>query len=137
MHMRLLADSTGVLELAAAILAWGGMIVAGVGGLIDDIAVSFAVPGVCLVLALMNIRFTPRSKYNALKLRIFLVFVLFLFVFLLSSLMYQDRAVLKALLQDNPVLYSFAYFTSGALVVAGLAGLVYWKLRPELWRGKG
>jgi hypothetical protein len=126
-----------VLELPAAILEWGGMIVAGVGGLIDDIAVSFAVPAACLVLALINIRFTPRSKYNALKLRMFLVFVLFLFVFLLSSLMCQDRAVVKALWQDNPVLYSLAYFLSGALIVAGVAGLVYWKLRPELWRGKG
>lgn len=113
------------------------MIVPGIDGLIKDIEVSFVLPAVGFVLALMNIRFTPRSKYNALKLRIFLVFVLFLFVFLLSSLMYQDRAVLKALLQDNPVLYSFAYFTSGSLVVAGLAGLVHWKLRPELWRGKG
>lgn len=111
--------------------------IVGVGGLIDDIAVSFMVPTVCLVLALINIRFTPRSKYNALKLRIFLVFVLFLFVFLLSSLMCQDRAVLKALWQDNPVLYSFAYFLSGAAVVAGVAGLVFWKLRPDLWRGKG
>jgi len=113
------------------------MIVTGIDGLIQDITVSFVLPAVGLVLALINTRFTPRSKYNALKLRLFLIFLLFLFVFLLTSLMYQDRAVLKALLQDNPVLYSFSYFTSGALVVAGLAGLVYWKLRPELWRGKG
>ena len=123
--------------LAAAILEWGGMIVPGVGGLIDDIAVSFAVPAVGLVLALINIRFTPRSKYNALKLRIFLVFLLFLFAFLVSSLMYQDRAVLKALWQDNPILYSLVYLLNGALVVAGVAVLVYWKLRPELWRGNG
>lgn len=126
-----------VIELAGAILEWGSMIVAGIGGLIDDIAISFAVPAACLVLALINIRFTPRSKYNALKLRIFLVFVLFLFVFLLSGLMYQDRAVLKALWQHHPIFYSFAYFLSGALLVVGVAGLAYLKLRPELWRGKG
>ena len=112
------------------------MIVAGVDGLINDIEVSFVVPAASLVLALINIRFTPRSKYNALKLRIFLVFVLFLFVSLLSSLIYKDRAVVKALWQDNPVLCSLAYFLSGALVVAGVASLVYWKLRPELWRDR-
>lgn len=113
------------------------MITVDVYGLTQDVLVSFGLPALALVLASINIRFTPRSKYNALKLRLFLVFVLFLFVFLLSSLMYQDRAVLIALWQDNPVLYSLAYFLSGAVVIAGVAGLVYWKLRPELWRGKG
>jgi glucose-6-phosphate-specific signal transduction histidine kinase len=113
------------------------MIVAGADGLIRDIAVSFVVPAVCLALALINIRSTPRSKYNPLKLRLFLIFVLFLFASFLSTLMYQDRVVLKALWRDNPVLYSFVYFLSGALVVAGVVGLVYWKLRPELWKGKG
>jgi len=110
------------------------VIVAGVDGLIQDIVVSFVVPTVCLVLALINIRFTPRSKYKALKLRLFLIFVLLFFAFLLSSLMYQDRAVLKALWLDNRVLYSFVYFLSGVLVLTGVSALIYCKLRPELWK---
>ena len=113
------------------------MIVPGMDGLIQDIEVSFGLPAVGFVLALINIRFTPRSKYNALKLRLFLIVVLLMFAYCVSSVISQDRAVLRALWQDNPVLCSFVYFLGGALVVAGVAGLVYWKLRPELWRGKG
>ncbi len=111
------------------------MIVAGVDGLMKDIEVCFVLPAAGLVVALINIRFTPRSKYNALKLRLFLIFDHFLFAFLLSSLLYQDHAVLRALWEENPVLYSFVYFLSGALTVAGVTSLVYWKLRPERWKG--
>ena len=112
------------------------MITAGVDGLIKNIEVTFVVPAVVLLLALLNIRFTPRSKYNALKLRLFLIVVLLMFAYCVSSVISQDSAVLKALWQDNPILYSFVYSLSSILLLIGIAALVYWKLRPELWRRK-
>jgi glucose-6-phosphate-specific signal transduction histidine kinase len=112
------------------------MITAGVDGLIKDIEVTFVVPAVVLLLALLNIRFTPRSKYNALKLRLFLIVVLLMFAYCVSSVISQDSTVLKSLWLGNPVLYSFVYLLSGTLVIAGISSLLYWKLRPQLWRGK-
>ncbi len=112
------------------------MSIPGVDGLIEDLKVTFAVPAAGLIIALMNIRFTPRSKFNGLKLRLFLVFVLLLFATSLSVLMFQDRAVLKALWQSNPTLYSVVYLLSTVVVVIGVSALAYWKLRPAVWTWK-
>jgi glucose-6-phosphate-specific signal transduction histidine kinase len=112
------------------------MIIISVDGLIRDIEVSFGLPAIGFALALINIRFTPRSKFNALKLRFSLTFVLLLFAYLIGNLMYQDRAVLLSLWADSPILYSLVYTLSGVLVLTSIIAVYYWKLRPELWRRK-
>lgn len=63
-----------------------------------------------------------------------LSFVLLLFVCLLSILMFQDGEVLVALWRESPILYSFVYAASAVFIVSGVAGLIYWKLRPKLWK---
>jgi hypothetical protein len=63
-----------------------------------------------------------------------LAFSIAIFLYLICSLMFQDRLVLVSLWQSDRVLYSFVYFAAGLLTLAGLGVLVYWKLRPDLWR---
>lgn len=110
------------------------MDVPGVTGLLEDIKVAFVLPivGFCMFWILLKV--TPRSKFNALLRRLSLMFVLALFVVVLSALMFQDRAVLIALWMQNPLLYSCVYALFGVVVVSGLAVLCYSKLRPNLWR---
>jgi hypothetical protein len=110
------------------------MIVAGVSGLIEDIGVSFGLPLFFLCLALVNIRVSSRRKYAGLKLRVSLVFSIGLFGYLISSLMLQDRFVLASIWKGSPALYSLLYVVGAVLVLVGIAGLAYWKLRPSLWR---
>lgn len=110
------------------------MDVAGISGLMEDIGVSFGLPLFFLGLALANIRISSRRKYAGLKLRVSLVFSITLFAYLICSLMFQDRFVLGTIWKQNPILYSLVYAIGSVLVLAGIAALVYSKLRPALWR---
>lgn len=110
------------------------MDIVGIGGLAEDIGVSFGLPILFICLALANIKISSRRKYAGLKLRLSLIFSIALFTYLITSLMFQDRVVLASVWKDNPVLYSFVYSVGGVLVLVGISTLAYWKLRPELWR---
>lgn len=110
------------------------MNVAGVQEVIKDIEFAFALPFVGFVLALINIKMTPRSKFNRLKLQLSLSFVLVLFVCLSSVLMFQDRVVLLALWESSPVIYSFIYSICVLSMVGALIGIIHWKLRPRQWK---
>jgi hypothetical protein len=111
------------------------MNVAGIQELIKDVEFAFGLPLVGFVLALINIRMTRRSKFNPLKVRLSLSFVLVLFV-CLCVLMFQDRLVLINLWRCSPVMYSFVYCVIALLVVVAIIGLVYWKLRPGQWKDR-
>ncbi len=114
------------------------MIVVGVDRLIEDIEVSFWLPAVTFAMMTILTKLTSRSERGKasapLTIRISLIFVLLLFAFTISCTMYQDRGVLLSLWERSPVLYSLLYLIGGALILAGIAALVYWKLRPALWR---
>ena len=105
-------------------------------GLILDIKVAFGVPVVIFIMYSILARVTRGSKVGPWLDCLFLSFVLLLFTASMSTLMYQDRVVLKALWQGNPVLYSLIYTLGSVLIATGLAVVAYWKLRPELWRRK-
>lgn len=109
--------------------------IVGVGGLAEDIGVSFGLPILFMSLALVNITISSRRRYAGLKLRLSLIFSIALFTYLILSLLFQDRLVLSAIWHSGPVLYSFVYSVAGVSVLVGVVGLAYWKLRPELWRG--
>jgi hypothetical protein len=111
--------------------------VAGISGLMKDIAVSFALPLLFLCLALVNIKLSSRRKYAGLKLRLSLIFSIGLFLYLLFSLMLQDRFVLEAIWRSSPAFFSCLYTVTAVLVCTGIAGLTYWQLRPKLWRQNG
>jgi hypothetical protein len=112
------------------------MAIEGVSGLAGDIAVSFGLPILFICLASANIAISSRRKrnYAGLKLRLSLIFSIGLFVYLITSLMFQDRLVLASIWQGSPLLYSFVFSLSGLLVFSGITTLAYWKLRPQLWR---
>lgn len=107
----------------------------GVNGLIEDIRAGFLLPGIGLVIALINIRFTRDRRVRAERLRIALSILLVLFLVFLSALLLRDRSVLVALWNESPALYSFVYSISCVFVIAGVAAVVHWKLRPKLWLG--
>jgi amino acid transporter len=108
-----------------------------VARLVGDICVSFGLPLLFICLALANIAISStrgNRKYARLKLRLSLAFSIAVFLYLICSLMFQDRFVLMSLWQRNRVFYSLVYSAAGFLTFAGLGMLVYWKLRPDLWR---
>jgi hypothetical protein len=104
-----------------------------VGRLVEDIGVSFGLPFLFLLLALVNIKLSRRT-YSGLKLRLSLIFVMVLFGYLICSLMFQDREALEAIWRSSPVFYSLVYSLGAIFVVCGIVALTYWKLRPEMWR---
>jgi NADH:ubiquinone oxidoreductase subunit 2 (subunit N) len=108
--------------------------IVGIDGLIEDICVSFGLPILFLCLALANIKFSSRRKFNGLKMRLSLTFAITLFAYLICTLMFQDRAVLEAISHRNPVFYLLVYSVAGVLIFVSIGALAYWKLRPELWR---
>jgi len=110
------------------------MNIPGVDGLIQDIEAPFVLLGIALVIMTVNSRMARHSKSYLLTTRLVLICMFMSFVAMLCALLYQDRAVLIAIWGQNPVFYSLAYVLGGVLVVAMVAALVYWKLRPELWR---
>ena len=112
------------------------MQVGNVNGLIGDVKVAFVLPIVAFVVFTVVTKFTPHSKVNALMQRLSLVFVLLLFMFLLSALMFQDRGELVAIWRSSPIAYTFVYAICSLIVVAIIACLTHWKLRPELWSRK-
>jgi hypothetical protein len=109
------------------------MNITGIDGLIKDIEFSFALPSIVFVMALINIRLTPRSKYNGLKLRLVLIAVIIMFIYALGSLMFQDRSVLTAIWLASPIGYSCLYCACILILIAAIAGLINWKLRPARW----
>jgi hypothetical protein len=102
--------------------------------LIQDIEAPIKLLAISLFILYINSRMARRSESYLIIARATLTFLLFCFVVMLCGLMYQDRATLEALWMQNPPLYSLAYITGCILVLAGVAALSYWKLRPELWR---
>jgi len=108
-----------------------------VARLVGDICVSFGLPFLFICLALANIaisRARGNRKFAGLKLRLCLIFAIALFFYCICSLMSQDRFVVMSLWQSDRVFYSFVYSAAGILTFSGLVVLVYWKLRPDLWR---
>ncbi len=107
------------------------------GGLVEDICVSFGLPLLFICLALANISISKsrgNRKHAGLKLRLSLIFSIALFTYLICSLMFQDRLLLAAIWQANPVLYSIVYSVAVFFVLCGVLALGYWQLRPGLWR---
>jgi hypothetical protein len=110
------------------------LLVPGLDGLIQDLAVSFGLPLVGFILFSIVGNLTHRSRVHNLLRRISIAFILLAFVYLISNLMYQDRAVLVELWRSNPAAFSFVYTAGAILVVAGLVIVAYTQLRPGLWR---
>jgi uncharacterized membrane protein YidH (DUF202 family) len=110
------------------------MNIADLDGLLKDLEFTFGAPFVFFVLAMMNIRLTPRSRYSGLKLRLVLVVVIAFLVLGLGWTIFQDRDVLTTLLLTSPITYSCFYSVCILIVLAAIMGLIYWQLRPERWK---
>lgn len=114
------------------------MTIEGVPGLLEDLEVSFGLPLLGFVMFALNRTVSGklrRSKRNEpLLQRIAITFCLLLFLYLFISLMQQDRAVLAAVWHTSPTLYSLVYGTSTLLMFGGFFAIIWWKLRPTLWR---
>jgi hypothetical protein len=106
----------------------------GVMRLIEDLQAAFLLPGIILVIVLINIGRTRDRWAREDSLRVMLRFILALFLVLLTTLLYQDRSVPLALWNADLAGYSFVYVGGCALVIVGVALVVHWKLRPQLWR---
>lgn len=105
-----------------------------VAGLLKDIGYAFGLPIVGFVMAWVNIKLTPRSRFSSLKLRIAIAFVLLLFSCLLPILMFQDRAALVEIWRASPLVYSVVYAMCCLFIIICICGLIYGKLRPTLWK---
>jgi hypothetical protein len=102
-------------------------------GLLKDLEFVFVLPTVGFVGFALNARISQKTGFTPQKQRIALTFCPLLFAFC-TVVVWQDRAVLIALWRTSQVVYSVVYASCGLSVVAGVAGLIRWKLRPSLWR---
>jgi len=104
-------------------------------GLLKDIEFVLILPTLSFIALAINAKISQKTGFTPLKQRIALTFSLLLFVFCMITIV-QDHSVLLALWRSSPIYYSVMYATCILLTVAVVSGLVYWKLRPELWRRK-
>jgi amino acid transporter len=106
----------------------------GIKKLAGDIEFCFVVPILTLCFGLANSRLPWNRSDSAFRMRLILTLAILLFTFSICTVLVQDRAILANLWQMSPVLYSFVYSVGCALLLVGIGALVYWKLRPKLWR---
>jgi amino acid transporter len=107
---------------------------AGINKLAEDIGFCFVVPIIFLCMGFANSRLPWNRRDSAFRMRLVLSLAILFLTFGLCTIMVQDRPILINLWKWNPVLYSIVFLIGGALVLVGIGALVYWKLRPELWR---
>ena len=107
------------------------MSIPGVNSLTQDIEAPFILLGICLVILTLNRRMARQSKLYLLTSRIVFGWILLIFMVMLCVLLYQDRAVLLAVWEQGPLLYSFVYSLGVILTAFLVVGLGYWRLRPE------
>lgn len=102
--------------------------------LLDDIGGSFIAPVFVLCLGFANSRLPFNSWDREFRMKLTLTFSVSLFLLTISVILIQDRTILVDLWKDGPILYSFVYLICSTLAISGIASLIYWKLRPQLWR---
>lgn len=101
--------------------------------LLKDIEFILLLPALSFVGLAINAKISQKTGFTPQKQRIALTFSLLLFGFCMFT-MVQDRSVLLALWRTSPAYYSTLYTLGGFLTIAVVTGLIYWKLRPSLWR---
>jgi len=104
-------------------------------GLLKDVEFVLVLPTLSFFALAVNAKISQKAGFTPQKQRIALTFSLLLFVFCTATIV-QDRSVLLALWKCDPVYYSAVYAMCGSFTVGVIAFLIYWKLRPELWRKK-
>ena len=112
------------------------MLIDGVDGLIEDLKFAFGMPILAFVMLSSWFRRAGGDTTDFLLYKFTYLLVIAVFCVSFGALMYQDRAVLKSLWQEEPILYSFIYTFGSVAVCAGVYALAYWKLRPSCWRRK-
>jgi hypothetical protein len=107
-----------------------------VDGLITDIEAPFQLLAVALVFLFINSKMSRQTQFYLLTFRLAMCLIIFGFLVMLGMITWQDRSTLIALWEQHPFLYSLVYPLFWVLVLAGVAAIAYWKLRPELWRNE-
>ena len=101
--------------------------------LFGDLGFSLIAPAFVLVFGFGNSRLPWNRQSRGLRVRLTLTLAILFFVFTICTLMVQDRATLAGLWHESPFLCSIIYLVVVVLSIAGISGLVYWKLRPRMW----
>ena len=109
------------------------MPVPGTAGLLKDIEFALLLPLLGFGGLAVNAMISQKTGFTPRKQRIALTFCLLLFGFCLIVIV-QNRSVLAALWRSAPLYYSVVYAVCGLGTGALVAGLIYWKLRPSLWK---
>lgn len=102
-------------------------------GLLKDIEFVVLLPALSFIALAINAKISQKTGFTPHKQRIALTFSLLLFGFCTFTIV-QDHSVFLALWKTSPVYYSTLYALGGLLTIVVLVGLIYWKLRPSLWR---
>jgi hypothetical protein len=108
--------------------------VGNISKLAGDLAVMLLAPIIFLCLGFANSRLPFNRHDREFRMRLVLALSVLFFVFAICTVMVQDRAILIYLWQESPILYSLVYLVGGIFSVVGTGALIYFKLRPELWR---
>jgi hypothetical protein len=98
--------------------------VEGISKLAGDAGVLLLAPFLFLCFGLANARLPYNRRDSGFRARLVLTL----------AVMVQDRMILIGLWRENPVFYSLVYSIGSAVGVLGLGALIYWRLRPKLWR---
>jgi amino acid transporter len=122
-----------------AVIARMEMDAPNVGGLLEDIAVSYGLPALGFVMFSANRAFanrvrTKKEDFEKRLRRIAIVFLLLLFLAMFSALMLQDCPTLAYLFRNSPFLFSLISLLLVLATIALIAALFYSQLRPSLWK---
>jgi hypothetical protein len=106
----------------------------GINKLAGDTGVLMLAPILFLCFGLANAKLPYNRRDSEFRKRLVLTLAVLFFPFATFTVAVQDRVILIGLWQEHPVLYSLVYSIGSALGAFGLGALIYWELRPKLWR---
>jgi hypothetical protein len=106
------------------------MIFSELNSLIRDIEAPFILLGLCLVPLFLNKQKRRSDESDMLLWRIALGLILCGVVLSFGILIFQDRNLLEAACQKNPISFVLLFISGVAAMLVVVLGLAYWQLLP-------
>jgi len=103
-------------------------------GFFDDLKFAYVFPIVAFVLMAINRLLSTKNRFSSLMWRLTICFCLLLFLYSITVLMYQDRAVFLYLWRASSLLVSVLSIALGVITLAVIWAIVDRELRPSLWK---
>ena len=102
--------------------------------LVDDLVLAFCLPTVFFLVQAAWCELSSPNGFSARKRRVALVLSLLFFVGFVAMIFDKDWDTLVGLWLASPLALSLVYLLCSLCIIALVAALFYWQLRPSKWK---